>query len=94
MLVSMKMRICCSTLIYRKSLRLDKNAMAKTTMGQIVNLLSNDVTKFEQGMDNIDYMVISPVQASVGLYLLYNEIGIAAVFGLAFLVLFVPLQSE
>lgn len=68
--------------------------MAKTTMGQIVNLLSNDVTKFEQGMDNIDYMVISPVQASVGLYLLYNEIGIAAVFGLAFLVLFVPLQSE
>ncbi|XP_044751379.1 probable multidrug resistance-associated protein lethal(2)03659 [Coccinella septempunctata] len=92
MLVSMKMRICCSTMIYRKSLRLDRNALTKTTMGQIVNLLSNDVTKFEQGMDNIDYTIISPVQAIVGLYMLYSEIGIAAVFGVVFLLSFVPLQ--
>ncbi|XP_045472450.1 probable multidrug resistance-associated protein lethal(2)03659 [Harmonia axyridis] len=91
-LVSMKMRICCTSMIYRKSLRLDKNALAKTTIGQIVNLLSNDVTKFEQGMDNTDYLFIVPLQTIVGLYILYSQIGIAAVFGVVFLLSFIPLQ--
>ncbi|KAL3283209.1 hypothetical protein HHI36_006358 [Cryptolaemus montrouzieri] len=90
--VSMKMRICCGSLIYRKALRLSKSALAKTTIGQIVNLLSNDVTKFEQGFDNTDYAIITPIQTGVGLYMLYSEIGIAAVFGVLFLLSFVPLQ--
>ncbi|KAK9869792.1 hypothetical protein WA026_003524 [Henosepilachna vigintioctopunctata] len=90
--ISMKMRICCTSMIYRKALKLSKNALAKTTTGQIVNLLSNDVTKFEQGFDNTDYALVAPIQTILGLYILYREIGVSAVFGVLFLLSFVPLQ--
>lgn len=89
---AMKLRVSCSSMIYRKSLRLGKSALAKTTVGQIVNILSNDVTKFDQGFVNIDYFYIGPLQLAIGTYLLYKEIGVSALFGILFLVSFIPVQ--
>lgn len=91
--VSMKMRIACSSLIYRKILKLDKTALAKTTIGQVVNLLSNDVSKFDQGFVLANFTWIAPIQAAVGTYLLYREIGVSAFFGMALLLSFIPIQT-
>lgn len=90
----MKMRVGCCSLIYRKSLRLSHTALAKTTVGQVVNLLSNDVTKFDEGFTLCHFAWIAPLQTGVATYLLYREIGVSAFAGMGFLVLFIPLQSE
>ncbi|XP_063908439.1 probable multidrug resistance-associated protein lethal(2)03659 isoform X2 [Zophobas morio] len=91
--LSMKMRVACSALIYRKILRLNKTALADTTIGQLVNLLSNDVSKFDQGFVLANFAWIAPIQAGVGTYLLYHEIGASAFFGMALLLSFIPLQA-
>ncbi|XP_044266058.1 probable multidrug resistance-associated protein lethal(2)03659 isoform X2 [Tribolium madens] len=90
--ITMKMRVSCSSLLYRKALRLSQTALASTTIGQLVNLLSNDVSRFDQGFLLAHYVWIGPIQAAVGTYLIYREIGVAAFFGIGFLLSFIPMQ--
>ncbi|KAF5294187.1 hypothetical protein FQR65_LT10898 [Abscondita terminalis] len=88
----MKIRVACCSLIYRKSLKLSQKSLAQTTIGQIVNLLSNDVSKFDQHFIVCHYAIVTPIHAILGTYLLYTIIGAAAFAGIGFLILFVPLQ--
>ncbi|KAB0798602.1 hypothetical protein PPYR_09595 [Photinus pyralis] len=89
----MKLRVACCSLIYRKALRLSQSSLGQTTIGQIVNLLSNDVSKFDQHFIVCHYVVVTPVHAILGTYLLAKIIGGPAAFaGIGFLILFIPLQ--
>ncbi|RZC33451.1 multidrug resistance-associated protein, partial [Asbolus verrucosus] len=90
--ITMKLRVACSSLVYRKTLRLSRTALASTTIGQLVNLLSNDVSKFDQGFLLAHFVWIGPIQTAVATYLIYREIGVAAFFGMGFLLSFIPMQ--
>lgn len=46
-MISLRVRVCLSEFIYRKSLKLSQAAFAKTSTGQIVNLLSTDMTRID-----------------------------------------------
>ncbi|XP_066143763.1 probable multidrug resistance-associated protein lethal(2)03659 isoform X2 [Euwallacea fornicatus] len=90
--LGMKMRIACCSLIYRKSLRLSKTALAQTTVGQVVNLLSNDVNRFDVAMIFAHHLWLGPVQTALCTYLMYLQVGISAVIGVVALIVFIPLQ--
>nr|XP_022908005.1 probable multidrug resistance-associated protein lethal(2)03659 [Onthophagus taurus] len=90
--VGMKMRVACCSLIYRKSLRLSKTALGQTTAGQMVNLLSNDVNRFDVAVLFIHQLWVGPLETLVITYLMYLKIGISAVIGVATLLMFIPLQ--
>ncbi|CAF1191662.1 unnamed protein product [Rotaria sp. Silwood1] len=67
-------------------------AIMKTTTGQMINLISNDVSKFEELSINVHHMWAAPLEAIIVFGLIWNEIGIPTLFGYGVLILLVPLQ--
>ncbi|KAE8625965.1 hypothetical protein XENTR_v10006453 [Xenopus tropicalis] len=88
----MKLRVAMCHMIYRKALRLSNTAMGKTTTGQIVNLLSNDVNKFDQVTIFLHFLWAGPLQAIAVTVLLWMEIGPSCLAGMAVLIILMPLQ--
>ncbi|KAM7110970.1 ATP-binding cassette sub-family C member 4 isoform 7-T12 [Molossus nigricans] len=89
----MRLRVAMCHMIYRKALRLSNVAMGKTTTGQIVNLLSNDVNKFDQVTVFLHFLWAGPMQAIAVTALLWMEIGISCLAGMVVLIILLPLQS-
>ncbi|KAM6178581.1 ATP-binding cassette sub-family C member 4 isoform 2-T2 [Rhynchocyon petersi] len=89
----MRLRIAMCHMIYQKALHLSNTAMGKTTTGQIVNLLSNDVNKFDQVTIFLHFLWAGPLQAIAVTALLWMEIGISCLAGMAVLIILLPLQS-
>ncbi|XP_006879633.1 PREDICTED: multidrug resistance-associated protein 4 [Elephantulus edwardii] len=89
----MRLRVAMCHMIYQKALRLSNTAMGKTTTGQIVNLLSNDVNKFDQVTIFLHFLWAGPLQAVAVTALLWMEIGISCLAGMAVLIILLPLQS-
>ncbi|XP_065752238.1 ATP-binding cassette sub-family C member 4 isoform X3 [Phocoena phocoena] len=76
-----------------EALCLSNLAMGKTTTGQIVNLLSNDVNRFDQVTIFLHFLWAGPLQAIIVTILLWMEIGISCLAGMAVLIILLPLQS-
>ncbi|XP_015476089.1 multidrug resistance-associated protein 4 isoform X4 [Parus major] len=89
----MKLRVAMCHMIYRKALRLSNVAMAQTTTGQIVNLLSNDVNKFDQVTIFLHFLWAGPLQAVAVTVLLWTQIGPSCLAGMAVLIILLPVQT-
>ncbi|KAB0798126.1 hypothetical protein PPYR_09119 [Photinus pyralis] len=92
--IGMQCRIATCSLIYRKVLRLNKASTSNTAAGQVVNLLSNDVLRFDLVPLFLHYIWLMPLQTVVAGVIMYNSIGYAAFAGIAALTIqAVPLQG-
>ena len=74
-------------------MRLSNKAVGESTVGQMVNLLSNDVSRFERFTQYLHYLWLAPIQFSLIVYLSWKSIGNATFVGGSLLLLFVPFQS-
>lgn len=89
-----KIRVACSGLIYKKSLRMLKSSSKDGQNGQIINLLSSDLSKLNMVLTSVSEVLNGPIQTIVFFIVIYMEIGIAAAVGMAFLASFIPLQGK
>lgn len=92
--ISMRVRIATCSVIYRKVLRMSQTAMGETSSGHIVNLLSNDVSRFESMAKFLNAIWCSPLLVSIVGYLLWQEVRWAGLIGLAIVFIIVPIQSK
>jgi ATP-binding cassette subfamily C (CFTR/MRP) protein 4 len=64
----------------------------KTTTGQVINLIANDASKFEDLSMNLHQLWAAPLEALIVFGLVWNEIGIATLFGYGVWLLLIPSQ--
>ncbi|CAH2056118.1 unnamed protein product, partial [Iphiclides podalirius] len=94
--LSMKLRVGCSSLIYRKLLRLDLTIGGQASeglAGHVVNLLTTDAQRFDMAILFLVDLFRAPIESAFIVYLMYRQIGVATIFGVAYLLLFIPLQG-
>lgn len=81
--------------IISQILRLSKSAQGKTAAGQVVNLLSNDVNRFDFVTLFLHFVWITPIQTIVITYFIWEAVGWSALIGvLAIFLQTIPVQSK
>ncbi|XP_034942268.1 probable multidrug resistance-associated protein lethal(2)03659 isoform X2 [Chelonus insularis] len=88
-----KIRIAVCSVVYRKALRLSTTAFGDTAPGKVVNLIANDVNRFDLVSVFIHHMWSAPLAALIIGYFLYVEAGYAGILGIAAVFVVVPIQS-
>ncbi|XP_054158398.1 ATP-binding cassette sub-family C member 4-like [Oppia nitens] len=91
--MGMEVRVANSNLIYNKALRLSNGALRHTTVGTIVNLLSNDVNRFDISLVYAHYLITGPILMVVCVGLLWYYIGASCLAGIALLIIYIPFQG-
>ncbi|XP_066141508.1 ATP-binding cassette sub-family C member 4-like [Euwallacea fornicatus] len=89
----MKIRAAACALIYRKSLRLSKTALGDVAAGKIVNLLSNDVSRFDLVTILVHHMWVSPLVTLIIMYLMWIDVGMAGIYGILIVFIVVAIQG-
>ncbi|RZC40831.1 ABC membrane domain containing protein [Asbolus verrucosus] len=90
--LGIKVRTAFCSLIYRKSLKLSPASLSDVNIGKIVTLISKDVNSFDAAIVFLNDMWISLILLVITSALIYSRIGVAALAGVLFLVLIIPLQ--
>ena len=92
-LVTLRVKICLSEMIYRKSLRLSQSGFGRTSTGQIVNFLSVDMPRVEFFFSVLPYPVVSFALLTYAIISLWKTLAHFTFYGLLFLVFVIPLQT-
>ncbi|XP_041974693.1 ATP-binding cassette sub-family C member 4-like [Aricia agestis] len=90
----MKLRIAASSLMFRKIMRMNNGSLGETTAGKVVNILSNDLQRFDLAFLFLHYVWIIPIQVMAVCYLGYQQAGVAALMGfIALVIIAFPIQG-
>ncbi|CAG9833837.1 unnamed protein product [Diabrotica balteata] len=79
--MGMKIRVAISSLVYRKITKLNQKALGETAAGQIANLLSNDVMRFDLVVVPLHALWVMPIQVAVLLFIMWQQVGISSLAG-------------
>lgn len=90
----MRVRVAVCSLIYRKALRLSQTALGETSPGKVVNLLTNDVSRFDIVMFFIHSLWESPLLTIIVASLLWFDIGLVRLVGIIVVFTIMPILSK
>ena len=93
MRLGMRLRTASCALMYQKALKLSSASVGQTAVGQIVNIMSNDVNRFDEFTIFGSYLIVAPIQTAIIVYIVWTYLGVACFAGIALLVLFIPFQA-
>lgn len=77
-----------------QALRLSQTALGETSPGKVINLLSNDVSRFDAASFFFNALWISPLLTFIVGCLLWKEVGSAGLVGISVVLTMVPMLSK
>uniref|UniRef100_A0A8C9NDR2 ATP-binding cassette sub-family C member 10 n=1 Tax=Serinus canaria TaxID=9135 RepID=A0A8C9NDR2_SERCA len=91
--MALMVRAAVISAIYRKALHVSSSSLARFTVGEIVNFMSTDTDRLVNFCYSFHELWSLPVQLAITLYLLYQQVGIAFLGGVALALLLVPINK-
>lgn len=81
-------------MVYRKALKLSPQALMDVSLGNIVTIITKDVTAFEDNVWTINDMWVGGVRCLYVSYLIYAKMGPTSLIGVGLMFLVLPLQRN
>ncbi|XP_072165776.1 ATP-binding cassette sub-family C member 10-like [Diadema setosum] len=91
--IQVRVRAALITTIYRKSLAVSATTLSAFTTGQIVNFMSVDAGRIVNFCNSFHAFWSLPLEVVISLYLLYRQVGVSFLAGLAFVFLLMPVTK-
>nr|QNH67878.1 ATP-binding cassette transporter subfamily C member 1 X2 [Brachionus rotundiformis] len=91
--IGFRIKIALMDLIYKKSLRLSNNSRKESTVGQMVNILAVNAQSFVEFPHYLNMIWTSLFTIAVAVYLLWQQLGLAAIAGVLVMVILIPINS-
>ncbi|XP_041468071.1 ATP-binding cassette sub-family C member 10-like [Lytechinus variegatus] len=88
--IQIQVRAALITTVYRKSLSVSATTLSAFSTGQIVNFMSVDTGRIVNFCNSFHAFWSLPFEVAVALYLLYRQVGVSFLAGLAFAILLMP----
>ncbi|KAI1287112.1 ATP-binding cassette sub-family C member 3 [Halotydeus destructor] len=92
-LSGMQMKTAVVGALHRKALRMSPKAKTDFTTGQIVNLMSVDSQSIVGYVNFANNWWISPLQVSIAMYMLWQQLGVATLAGILVMILLIPVNG-
>uniref|UniRef100_A0A6G1SHL7 ABC-type glutathione-S-conjugate transporter n=1 Tax=Aceria tosichella TaxID=561515 RepID=A0A6G1SHL7_9ACAR len=88
----MLVKTCLTAATYGKTLRLSNQGRKRYTTGEIVNLMSVDTQKIADFVSSVNSLWSAPMQLTISMIMLYQQLGVAIFAGLAVMIVNIPLN--
>jgi ATP-binding cassette, subfamily C (CFTR/MRP), member 4 len=75
-------------------LRMTKSTQVDGLQGRVINLLSNDLSKFDIALAFLHDLWKGPFEVFLLGFLTYREMGFAGIIGIIFILSFIPIQCK
>ena len=92
--MGMRIAVAMSSLIYRKTMRIETATNSSHSLGQMVNLLSNDVIRLDLVCHFIHFIWAAPIQLLSVLIITWYTVGKSTLAGAIILIIYTSFQSE
>ncbi|XP_030383704.1 multidrug resistance-associated protein 1 isoform X7 [Scaptodrosophila lebanonensis] len=92
-IVGLRIRTALVSAIYRKALRISNSARKESTVGEIVNLMAVDAQRFMDLTTYLNMLWSAPLQISLALFFLWQQLGPSVLAGLAVMIILIPVNG-
>ena len=89
----LNVRSALTVLMFKKILRVSKTSLKQTDVGQVLNVIANDLFRIEELSTSMHGFILGPIMVIAVIYMVWYNIGIASIGGVVILILFIPFQS-